>query len=119
MSFNYTSLAKTSKDLIDKFGAAVTYTAKSAGVYDPITGTFTEIDVQHTVTAVFQELGGGLSNSQGKANARSEFLVEGGISFTPKINDRINDGQEWSVVSIDRNKPANTILTYALGVELV
>lgn len=116
MSFDYSSLASVSVAQIADKGRNVTYRIATQGTYDPQTDAITSQSTStKTVKAVIinarqNEIDGTLI----KKGDKFALIADDSLTFTPKTNDVIFDGDEYTVKNIKTVKPGNTVLLYKL-----
>ena len=112
----------------EAFGTTgITYTAVTAGVYDPSTGVAATVEVTTTINAVVLPTGGGkvaafdeMQRKQGQLDAKARrFLIipASFLSVPPKAGDRITlDGEEWTVAGSTPVNPGGTAIIYKVGI---
>jgi len=119
MSFDYTGLKNTATSLVSKFGADVVYISRDSGSYDPVPGVGGVVETNTTVKAVYQTKNG-LDRSEGKLVGADTFMIAGqSLANEPKANDRIDNGDLWSIRKVMKESPSGDDILYTLEVEKV
>lgn len=117
MSFDYTELAAVADELIVEFGQAVTVRHRTAGAYDPATGS--------AAVTVTDELGSGavfdyatkqIDGSMIQRGDKYVLLSPAGVT-APEPDDRILVGAtEYGVVSVNTTSPAGTAVLHTVQI---
>lgn len=112
MSF-YGNLQSTATSLLTQFGAATTLRRRSGDSIDPITGAYTAgTNNDYTVNAVFVRITQRISEAFGDIQANDRVMVMD-ASQTPTESDTVViGGEEWGIVQIIENKPADVVISY-------
>ena len=113
----YTRANVTANNILSKLGQSVMLTHKTAGSYNPATGTASNSDSQETGTgAVFDY---GTKDVDGKLILQGDkqlLLSTQGIT-APKVKDTVTiAGLVYSVESVSTLSPAGTVVLYELNI---
>lgn len=116
----YTELATVADELLAEFGQAVTIRHRTAGAYDPATGSVTVTTTDETGRAALFDFGlhqSGTSFTAGaliQAGDKQMLLSPVGIT-APKPGDHaIAAGVTWNVSAVKETAPAGTVVIYEL-----
>jgi hypothetical protein len=122
LSIDYASLQKTAANLLKNAGMPIVILRPdgTAGVYDPVTGTYaaTGSDTSYTVSGVVVgvTVGYAMANA-GNIEARDRLVYVSAGGVVPVPTDRVRiDGAAWGIVKIDTIAPAGIPVLYTLQV---
>lgn len=113
----------SANNLIDDKGQTVTLTRRTAGAYNPATGTSAVVETTQTGKGVILPFGPGLRNQSGStitADDRQCYLSalnSAGAALTePKVNDTLTDANSyvWTIVEVAPLAPAGLKIMYEL-----
>jgi len=112
--FNYSSTQATADRLITKFGQSVVITNKSAGAYDPSTGTSSSVTTtQNAVAAIFDRGSNEIDGTLILTGDKKMLFSAVGIT-KPEINDTVLVGSVTYTIKdpIKELNPAGTVIMY-------
>lgn len=117
MSFDYTKTAATALRLLTRYGADVTRTATTPGVYDPATGTTTPTTADTARKGVKLPLPSGVTTVRGQIiqveDAELLLDAEGDVAITDRYTV---GGTVYTVVSFEPLAPAGTSVLNTLHI---
>lgn len=117
MTFDYAATARDAAELLAEFGAPVTLTRITPGVYDPATGTVVNAGVTHTASGVKlsyeQRHIDGTSILQGDQRVYLDPL----IAVAPQAGDTMTVGTEvFTVVASRPLAPAGIVVLHDIQI---
>ena len=109
------SLRKTATKLMSKFGGDVTLRTVTPGVYNPTTGTASEVTSDATIKGVLEDVSAREVGDLIQAGDRRLTIAAADISAAPTSADRvIISGVTYQVVRIATIEQDNQPITYEL-----
>ncbi len=107
---------KTAIDSVGDLSSSVTYKRRTVGAYNAVTGAVSDTFSSVTIKGVLQP-----SNERNRASTDDTVVEEKvlqvarqTLNFTPKLQDRINDGiSDYEVVGV-RTDVAEALTTFGL-----
>ena len=117
MSFDYADLRETARELLEEFGQSMTFSRKSASVYDNETNTFPSTPVTFTDKGVIFPFGKGVSNVNGSIIQTGDQEVFWQGSTEPKPTDNLTvNGVDYNVIAVMPIEPAGVNVLYQIQV---
>ena len=109
------SLRKAAAKLMSKLGGDVTLRTVTPGVYNPTTGTASEVTSDVTIKGVLEDVNAREVNDLIQAGDRRLTIAAADVSATPTAADRIIiSGVTYQVVRIATIEQDNQPITYEL-----
>ena len=109
------SLRKTAAKLMSKFGGNVTLRTVAPGVYNPTTGTASEVAADVTIKGVLEDVSAREVNDLIQAGDRRLTIAAADVNAAPTTSDRvIISGVTYQVVRIATIEQDNQPITYEL-----
>ena len=109
------SLRKTATKLMSKFGGDVTLRTVTPGVYNPTTGTASEVTSDVTIKGVLEDVNAREVNDLIRASDRRLTIAAADVSAAPTTADRvIISSVAYQVVRIATIEQDNQPITYEL-----
>ena len=109
------SLRKTATKLMSKFGGDVTLRTVTPGVYNPTTGTASEVTSDVTIKGVLEDVSAREVNDLIQAGDRRLTIAATDVNAAPTTADRIIiSGATYQVVRIATIEQDNQPITYEL-----
>ena len=109
------SLRKTATKLMSKFGGDVTLRTVTPGVYNPTTGTASEVTSDATIKGVLEDVNAREVNDLIQAGDRRLTIAAADVTAAPTSADRlVIQGQVFQVVRIATIEQDNQPITYEL-----
>lgn len=109
------SLRKTATKLMSKFGGDVTLRTVTPGIYNPTTGTASEVTSDVTIKGVLEDVNAREVNDLIQASDRRLAIAAADVTATPTAADRvIISGVTYQVVRIATIEQDNQPITYEL-----
>jgi len=109
------SLRKTATKLMSKFGGDVTLRTVTPGVYNPTTGTASEVTSDVTIKGVLEDVNAREVNDLIRASDRRLTIAAADVSAAPTTADRvIISSVAYQVVRIATIDQDNQPITYEL-----
>lgn len=115
MSFDYASLAYTSRELLTEFGQAVTQRSYTVGTYDPATGAASPASADSARVGAMFDFGAGKTLERGGLIQAGDkrLLVDADADISPQDHFIVNS-VDYVIVSIGEINPAGTRVLYDL-----
>jgi hypothetical protein len=109
------SLRKTATKLMIKFGGDVTLRTVTTGIYNPTTGTASEVTSDTSIKGVLEDVNAREVNDLIQAGDRRLTIAAADVSAAPTTADRIIiSGVTYQVVRIATIEQDNQPITYEL-----
>mgnify|MGYP000547244235 FL=1 len=109
------SLRKTATKLMSKFGGDVTLRTVTPGIYNPTTGTASEVTADASIKGVLQDVSAREVNDLIQAGDRRLTIAAADVNAAPATADRvIISGVTYQVVRIATIEQDNQPITYEL-----
>jgi hypothetical protein len=109
------SLRKTAAKLMSKFGGDVTLRTVTPGVYNPTTGTASEVTSDASIKGVLEDVNAREVNDLIQAGDRRLTIAAADVNAAPTTADRIIiSGVTYQVVRIAAIEQDNQPITYEL-----
>lgn len=113
MSFNYSKLKQTSRNLLSKFGQRMTLTQETGSAYDPNTGGVTSTTVTTIDNGVILPYSNGIENAPDSLINKGDAQVLIQVSVVPKPNDTLTiQGQVWTIINVKALEPSGVNVLY-------
>lgn len=110
-----TPLRKVASKLMAKFGGAVTIRRVVPGVYNPTTGTVSEVTTDTAVRGVLEDVNLREVNDLVQAGDKRLIIAATDIAFAPSVAERVLiDGVTHQVVQVRTIEQDNLAITYEL-----
>ena len=109
------SLRKTATKLMSKFGGDITLRTVTPGIYNPTTGTASEVAADVTIKGVLEDVSAREVNDLIQAGDRRLTIAAADVTAAPTTADRIIiSGVAYQVVRIATIEQDNQPITYEL-----
>ena len=109
------SLRKTATKLMSKFGGDVTLRTVTPGIYNPTTGTASEVTSDVTIKGVLEDVNAREVNDLIQSGDRRLTIAAADVSAAPTTADRlVIQGKVFQVVRIATIEQDNQPITYEL-----
>ena len=113
MEFDYISTARDAAALLAEFGAPVTLTRITAGVYDPATGTVVNTEVAHTANGVKLDYSQFHIDGTNILQGDQRVYLDPLIAAAPQAGDTLTIGTEvFTVVASRPLNPAGVVVLH-------
>lgn len=113
MTFDYASTALDAAELLAEFGALVTLTRITPGVYDPITGTVVNTEVTHTANGVKLDYEQRQIDGTNILQGDQRVYLDPLIAEAPQTGDTLTVGTEvFTVVKSRPLAPAGVVVLH-------
>lgn len=117
MSFDYSETAATAAELLAEFGAQVTLTRITPGVYDPATGTVSQTGATHTASGVRLDYEQRYIDGTNIMQGDQRVYLSPTIAVAPQTGDRLTVGAEvFNVVASRPLSPAGVVVLHDVQV---
>lgn len=115
-TFDYSKMLLRATVLLQRYGAAATVTHRSAGTYDPTTGTATVVTATTTVTAVVLDMP--LMAVNGDTVLQGDALAYvSAADALPKPMSKFNwHGDDYNIITAKAISPSGTPVLYELQI---
>ena len=108
-------LKKAASKVVNKFGGSITYRRVTTGIYNPTTGSMSEVKTDSTIKGVLDGVTKTEVNDLITQQDKKLTIAAASITFTPTNNDRIViAGTEYKVISINTNEQDNVAISFDL-----
>lgn len=109
------SLRKTATKLMSKFGGDVTLRTVTTGIYNPTTGTASEVTSDASIKGVLEDVNAREVGDLIQAGDRRLTIAAADVSAAPTTADRlVIQGQIFQIVRIATIEQDNQPITYEL-----
>lgn len=113
MTFDYAETAATASELLAEFGAMVTLTRITPGVYDPATGTVPNSETSYTAKGVKLDYEQRFIDGSNILQGDQRIYLDPLIAETPKTGDKLTIGAEvFSVIASRPLAPAGIVVLH-------
>jgi len=110
-----TSLRKTASKLMGKFGGVVTIRAVTPGVYNPTTGTISQVEADTIVRGVLEDINAREVNELVQAGDKRLTIAAADVTTAPTTTDRVVISDVLhQVITVTTIEQDNTAITYEL-----
>ena len=108
-------LRTVSSKVIRKLGGNITYRKVSTGIYNPSTGTVSEVEIDTTIKGVLDNVSKLEVNDLVTQSDKKLTIAAKDITFTPSNKDRILIASiEYKIISINTTEQENNPISYDL-----
>jgi len=107
------ALKKAASSSIKALGGDITYRRVTTGIYNPTTGSMSEVKTDVSLKGVVSNVSRSEITDQVSSQDKRLTISAGDITFTPTTFDRVViSGTEYKVVQIDTNEQGNTAISF-------
>tara|TARA_Y100000401_G_C8306397_1_gene217196 strand:- start:916 stop:1269 length:354 start_codon:yes stop_codon:yes gene_type:complete len=108
-------LKKAASKVVNKFGGSITFRRVTTGIYNPSTGTMSELKTDSSIKGVLDGVTKAEVNDFITQEDKKLTIAAKDITFTPTNKDRIViAGVEFRIIAINTNELDNTPITFDL-----
>tara|TARA_R100000773_G_scaffold43931_1_gene43481 strand:- start:1350 stop:1703 length:354 start_codon:yes stop_codon:yes gene_type:complete len=109
------ALKKAASSSIKKLGGDITYRRVTTGIYNPTTGSMSEVKTDVSIKGVVSSIARSEVSDQVSGQDKRLTISAGDITFTPTTFDRVViSGTEYKVVQINTNEQNNVAISFDL-----
>ena len=109
MSFDYLKTKGTVEKLLVRFGSQATFTRKTGGTYDPVTGGTTATTETYTRYIVWADYKTSEIDGTVVQRGDARLLVAGSVAVGDKVE---KNGSEWRIIDANPVQPAEIAVMY-------
>ena len=110
-----TSLQKTARKLITKFGGSITIRRVTTGAYNPTTGTATPTTSDTTIKGVLEDVQQREVNDLVKGSDKKLTIAAADLSFEPAVSDQVSvSGRIFQCIQVNRIEQDNTAIVFEM-----
>ena len=107
------ALQKAASASIKKLGGDITYRRVTTGIYNPTSGSLSEVKTDVSIKGVVSNVTRSEVNDLVSSQDKRLTISAGDITFTPTTFDRVViSGIEYKVVQINTNEQNNTAVSF-------
>ena len=107
------ALKKASSKTIKVLGGDITYRRVTTGIYNPTTGSMSEVKTDVSIKGVVSNVSKAEVSDLVSSQDKRLTISAGDITFTPTTFDRVViSGTEHKVVQINTNEQGNTAISF-------
>ena len=107
------ALQKAASASIKKLGGDITYRRVTTGIYNPTSGSLSEVKTDVSIKGVVSNVTRSEVNDLVSSQDKRLTISAGDITFTPTTFDRVViSGTEYKVVQINTNEQDNTAVSF-------
>ena len=107
------ALQKAASASIKKLGGDITYRRVTTGIYNPTSGSLSEVKTDVSIKGVVSNVTRSEVNDLVSSQDKRLTISAGDITFTPTTFDRVViSGTEYKVVQINTNEQNNTAVSF-------
>ena len=109
------ALKKAASKTIKVLGGDITYRRVTTGIYNPTTGSMSEVKTDVSIKGVVSSVARSEVSDQVSTQDKRLTISAGDITFTPTTFDRVViSGTEYKVVQINTNEQNNNAISFDL-----
>ena len=107
------ALKKAASKTIKALGGDITYRRVTTGIYNPTTGSMSEVKTDVSIKGVVSNVTRSEVSDLVSSQDKRLTISAGDITFTPSTYDRVViSGTEYKVVQINTNEQNNTAISF-------
>ena len=107
------ALKKAASSSIKKLGGDITYRRVTTGIYNPTTGSMSEVKTDVSIKGVVSNVQKSEATDLVSSQDKRLTISAGDITFTPTTFDRIViSGTEYKVIQINTNEQNNVAISF-------
>ena len=109
------ALKKAASSSIKALGGDITYRRVTTGIYNPTTGSMSEVKTDVSIKGVVSSVARSEVSDQVSTQDKRLTISAGDITFTPTTFDRVViSGTEYKVIQINTNEQNNVAISFDL-----
>ena len=109
------SLRKAASKTISKLGGDITYRRVTTGIYNPTSGSMSEVKADSSIKGVVGQVTRSEVNDLISSQDKRLTIAAKDIDFTPTTFDRIViSGTSYKIIQINTNEQDNTAISYEI-----
>ena len=104
---------KAASAAIKATGGAITYRRVTTGIYNPTSGSMSEVKTDVSIKGVVSNVSRAEVNDLVSSQDKRLVISAGDITFTPTTFDRVViSGTEYKIIQINTNEQDNTAISF-------